>query len=209
MLLSQLLDQMAERGTTLAQGANMLWEHPQIRLELLDLFSVLRLRLAHLTMALAAPADVPLKVHAQYTRLEILSACGVGNDVTTPTWREGVYHVRDLKTDVFAFTLDKTSGQFSPTTRYRDYAISRELIHWESQSVTREASDTGVRYQTHESIGNHILLFARVSSSDRAFYFLGPATYVSHKGEQPMAVTWRLHHSLPGDLFQAFAAAVA
>jgi hypothetical protein len=32
---------------------------------------------------------------------------------------------------------------------------------------------------------------------------------VSHAGELPMAVTWRLHHSLPGDLVQAFAAAVA
>jgi hypothetical protein len=32
---------------------------------------------------------------------------------------------------------------------------------------------------------------------------------VRHAGEQPMAVTWRLRHALPGDLFQAFAAAVA
>ena len=34
-------------------------------------------------------------------------------------------------------TLDKTVGHFSPTTRYRDHAISPELIHWESQSATR------------------------------------------------------------------------
>ncbi len=31
------------------------------------------------------------------------------------------------------FTLDKSDGDFSPTTRYRDYAISPTLIHWESQ----------------------------------------------------------------------------
>lgn len=37
----------------------------------------------------------------------------------------------------------------------------------------------------------------------------GPATYEKHEGELPMAVTWRLHHSLPGDLFASFAAAVA
>jgi len=53
------------------------------------------------------------------------------------------------------------------------------------------------------------LLFARLSADDRAFHFLGPATYVRHVGEQPMAITWRLRHLLPGDLFQAFAAAVA
>jgi hypothetical protein len=54
-----------------------------------------------------------------------------------------------------------------------------------------------------------VLLFARLRSDDRAFWLLGPATYVSHESEQPMAITWRLEHSLSGDLFAAFAAAVA
>ena len=53
------------------------------------------------------------------------------------------------------------------------------------------------------------MLFARLRSDDRAFWFLGPADYVSHESELPMAVTWRLHHPLPGDLFASFAAAVA
>jgi len=44
---------------------------------------------------------------------------------------------------------------------------------------------------------------------ERAFYFLGPATYVKHESEMPMAITWRLLHPLPGDLFASFAAAVA
>ncbi len=110
---------------------------------------------------------------------------------------------------MLAFTLDKTSGNFSPTTRYRDYAISRELIHWESQSMTRAASETGRRYQNHVALGSSIMLFARLRSDDRAFWFLGPATYVQHESEMPMAVTWRLHHPLPGDLFACFAAAVA
>jgi hypothetical protein len=108
-----------------------------------------------------------------------------------------------------AFTLDKTDGQFSPTTRYRDFAISRELIHWESQSVTRANSETGRRYQRHESLGSTILLFARLRTDDRAFWFLGPAKYVRHESETPMAITWRLAFPLPGDLFATFAAAVA
>src|SRR5690606_8554327 len=108
---------------------------------------------------------------------------------------------------LFKFTLDKTSGGFSPTTRYRDYAISRELIHWESQGVTRADSDTGRRYQHHASRGSSVMLFARLRNDDRAFWFLGPATYVTHESEQPMAITWRLAHALPGDLFVQFAAA--
>jgi len=53
------------------------------------------------------------------------------------------------------------------------------------------------------------MLFAHQRNDDRAFYFLGPANYVKHEGELPMAITWRLTHALPGDLFASFAAAVA
>jgi hypothetical protein len=117
--------------------------------------------------------------------------------------------MKNERADLFAFTLDKTSGNFSPTTRYRDYAISRELVHWESQSITRAGSETGKRYQHHAKQDRHIMLFTRHSTDDRAFWFLGPATYVSHMGEKPMAITWRLDVPLPGDLFALFAAAVA
>ena len=67
----------------------------------------------------------------------------------------------------------------------------------------------GIRYQRHEELGGSILLFTRLTTDDRAFWFLGPATYVKHESEQPMAVTWRLKHRLPADLFAAFAAVVA
>lgn len=88
---------------------------------------------------------------------------------------------------------------FSPTTRYRDYAISRDLIHWESQSATRAESETGRRYPQHVERGTSVMLFARLRSDERAFYFLGAASYVKHESELPMAVTWRLSRSLPGD----------
>ena len=75
--------------------------------------------------------------------------------------------------------------------------------------MTRADSETGRRYQHHAERGSAVMLFARLRTDDRAFWFLGPATYVRHEGELPMAVTWRLEHPLPGDLFAAFAAAVA
>lgn len=209
MLLVQLLDQVVGSDATLEEGAEILWEHPAVCAELVQLFDVLAERIPHLSTPMEALPEVPLRVHARYTRLEILAASSGGDRVKVSEWREGVRHVEDLPADLLAFTLDKTSGQFSPTTRYRDYAISRELIHWESQSMTREDSPTGRRYREHASLGSHVLLFARLTAAERAFHFLGPANYVSHVGEMPMAVTWRLHHPLPGDLFQAFAAAVA
>ncbi len=142
-------------------------------------------------------------------RIEILAAFGIGTTARVARWQSGDYWAEKTKADLLAFTLDKTSGSFSPTTRYKDYAISRDLIHWESQSVTRAESSTGRRHRNHAALGSSIMLFARGRSDDRAFYFLGPATYVKHESELPMAITWRLHHPLPGDLFAAFAAAVA
>ena len=209
MLLSQLLDKAAEGNMPLSDGAALLWTHPQVCAELVELLDVLARRITHLTPALGELLDVPLRVTAQYTRHEILAASGVTEGVKSRPWREGVLHAKELSADLFVFTLDKTGGQFSPTTRYRDYAISRDLVHWESQSGTSEQSPTGRRYQQHVAMGSHILLFGRVSSVDRAFRLFGPATYVSHEGELPMAITWRLQHPLPGDVFQAFAAAVA
>jgi len=57
--------------------------------------------------------------------------------------------------------------------------------------------------------GSSIMLFARLNTDERAFWFLGPATYVKHEGEQPMAITWQLTNPLPADLYTTFAAAVA
>ncbi len=209
MLLVQLFDQVAAAHTGVEQALSILWRHPQVRAELLELFDVLSERIGHVAPALDELSDVPLRVRARYARQELLCACGDNDGVRKLEWREGVRYVEASKADLFVFTLDKTSGQFSPTTRYRDYAISQELIHWESQSGTRATSPTGQRYQHHVKRGSHVLLFGRETADERAFHFLGPATYVSHRGELPMAVTWRLTHPLPGDLFQRFAAAVA
>jgi superfamily II DNA or RNA helicase len=209
MLIAALMDKAVTKSTTLDAGSALLWQHPQVRLEVLELLNVLKTRIGHLHTSLRAHRDVPLQVHARYSRLEILAAFGIGAGAKVAPWQTGVYWAEEANADLLAFTLDKTSGQFSPTTRYRDYAISRDLVHWESQSVTRADGETGRRYQTHAESGSTVQLFARLRSDDRAFWFLGPARYVKHEGELPMAVTWRLENALPGDLFAVFAAAVA
>ncbi len=209
MLVASLTSTVQEVPPTLDAAAAFVWKHRQVRAELVALLGVLGSRVDHLQARLQDSPDIPLNVHARYTRLEILAAFGVGTGPKLRSWREGVLWAKDAKADVLAFTLDKTAGGFSPTTRYRDFAISRDLIHWESQSTTSANSETGRRYQTHAARGTSIMLFARENTDERAFWFLGPATYVKHQSELPMAVTWRLRYPLPGDLFAKFAAAVA
>jgi superfamily II DNA or RNA helicase/HKD family nuclease len=206
MLVSCLFHQQAPDSLDAALTA--LWSHRDVRNELIELCSVLESQVDHLPIALDEAGDVPLMIHARYTRREIQAAFGDGDKLLPPRWDSGVKWLSTANTDLLAFTLDKSSGDFSPTTRYRDYAISRDLIHWESQSVTSLASPTGQRYVSQAENGTKVMLFARVSAGDRAFWFLGPATYVSHEGERPIAITWRLEHRLPPDLFTEFAAVV-
>ncbi len=208
MLVASIADRALTKGTDIQAGIDLVWRHPQVLAELRELLAILRDDVDHVQVGLA-DTNVPLQVHARYTRREILAGFGVGDGAKVAPWQTGVYWSPEAQADLFAFTLDKTAGSFSPTTRYRDYAISPELIHWESQSVTRADSDTGQRYQRHAELGTSVMLFARLNTSSKAFWFLGPATYVRHRGERPMAITWQLRHPLPGDLFASFAAAVA
>ncbi|BCO51642.1 hypothetical protein MINTM003_20830 [Mycobacterium paraintracellulare] len=159
-------------------------------------------------------SDVPLAVHASYSREEILTALGFASLQRTPsTMREGVAWCESANSDAFLITLKKTETDYSPTTMYRDFALSPTLFHWESQSTTSSTSPTGQRYIHHRQRGSHILLFVRESKTNALgtspYVFLGPADYVSHEGDRPMAITWRLRQAMPTEVFMASRAAVA
>jgi superfamily II DNA or RNA helicase len=209
MLVASVVGRRAGVNATLQQATDLLWAHPQVRAELVELLEVLAERPAHVTSPVSGRSNLPLQIHAKYTRIEIMAAFGVGSGTRMPLWNSGVMWVPSERVDLLAITLDKTSGQFSPTTRYRDYAISRDRLHWESQSRTAAHSATGIRYQQHRDMGTDVMPFVRLRAEDRAFVFLGNAGYVRHAGEKPMAIEWHLRVALPGDLFAEFAAAVA
>ena len=217
MVISLLGQQLTGplRDIDLQSAVDIVWQHPEVLTETAELMELLATRVDHLHQPLASRNDIPLQVHAQYTREEVLAAMHQqpgsarqrGVEMTrTPEWREGVRWCQDQRTDLFLITFDKSADHFSPTTRYRDYAMGPKRIHWESQSRTASDSPTGQRYQNHVAEGSEIFILARQDNTSRAFYFLGPATYVTHEGDRPMAVTWELLHPLPGDLYASFAA---
>ncbi|MGI8522978.1 MAG: DUF3427 domain-containing protein [Nocardioides sp.] len=162
----------------------------------------------HVTLSLPpALADVPLKVHARYQREEILAALDFPRNPNS--FREGVWYSAERNIDAFFVTLKKSEADYSPSTMYADYAISPERFHWESQSTTSVESPTGRRYLSGAST---VLIFARYEQKDEfgtsPYLFLGPAHYVSHTGDRPIAITWRLETPIPTDFFN-LASAVA
>jgi len=122
MLVANLADQTLKKHTSVQSAIDLVWAHPPVIAELSELLDVLGDTQDHLQHQ--PLPDTPLQVHAQYTRIEILAAVGEGTAAKTPKWREGVYDAKAAGADLLVFTLDKTSGDFSPTTRYRDYAIN-------------------------------------------------------------------------------------
>src|SRR5438093_1718692 len=151
-----------------------------------------RNRVSFVDHPLGIHAPVPLNAHARYTRTEILAGFAIGTGAKPPTWQTGVWWAEEAASDLFAFTLDKSVGGFSPTTRYRDYAISPTLVHWESQAATSVTSAAGQRYIHHVTRGTRIVLFSRLRTTDRAFWCLGPARYQRHEGDRPIAFEWEL-----------------
>ncbi|HEY3548330.1 MAG TPA: DUF3427 domain-containing protein [Propionicimonas sp.] len=155
--------------------------------------------------------DLPLRLHAHYQREEALAGLGWASlDRTPKSFMEGVLFQRDRNLDAFFITVRKSEADFSPTTMYRDYPISTTLLHWESQSTTSLSSPTGRRYVDGTST---VVLFVRVAASNdfgtAPYTYLGPAHYVKHEGERPIAITWRLDEPMPAELFAASSAAVA
>jgi superfamily II DNA or RNA helicase/HKD family nuclease len=188
-----------------------LFDAPAIVDELSATLPLLRERITRPSLLLP---DVPLRLHATYGRDEILAAFGRLAPGARYSHQAGPWWHEPANTEVLFITLEKTERHYSPTTLYRDYAISRELFHWESQNTTRVDSPAGRRYLEQRTNGVRILLAVRASRTDpwgatRPYVLLGPADYVEHRGERPIAITWRLRNPIPADLYETFKGAAA
>lgn len=174
-----------------------------IKQELRELSEVLADRLS-LPDDIFPEPDWPLALHRHYSRFEIAAAIGYkqpGDKAGVP--QGGIFKHTEQRELLFV-TLDKSGKSFSPTTRYRDYAISPALFHWETQSIASVSNESGKRYIESPQNGWRFFLFVR-TDPDAPFAFCGPVSYKSHEGDRPIAITWHLQHALPAALYQRFA----
>lgn len=196
------------RGAALAlqpaSGRLRLSASPAVKQEFEELMDVLRGQVRVHRDEAYCRADWPLSLHRSYQLDEVLTAVGFKEFGSKKRMSEGVLWLPQEKTELLFVKLDKSEKRFSPTTRYRDYAISPTLFHWQSQSRTRQDSKAGQRYREQTRMGVRILLFVQGGVGE-PYAFLGDAHYVTHHGEKPMNVTWRLEHPLPPTLFEVCA----
>lgn len=208
-MLSALVWDRQKFGS-LGEALALLWQHPGIVRELLELFRLLRTRVDHLGLPLQLERlqGVPLRIHCRYSLSEILAAFGEHRPDRPFRTQAGIHYVRSLDVDLFFVTLTKSDREYSPTTMYRDFALTPMLFHWESQS-DQEPDDTAPqRYIRHAREGRGPLLFVREAKKDArgetgAYTLLGPVGYVRHEGNKPIAFTWSLRNAMPPDVYAA------
>lgn len=189
-------------------------QHPDIRAELTELCDLLEDRIA--LAEEHRPVEAwPLCLHRHYSRREIVSAVGYlkpGDKAQIP--QAGVLKldreagaVSEPLRELLFVTLDKSGKSFSPTTRYRDYAQSPQLFHWETQAAAAVSRPSGRRYIESELPGVEdacqFFLFVR-TDPDAPYAFLGRVRYQSHSGDRPIAILWKLERSMPAALYEQY-----
>ncbi len=154
------------------------------------------------------PFASSLELHALYGSRDIQAALGTATLKSAGQTGVGVLPFHEKKAYALLITFQKTEKEFSPSTMYADYPISRELLHWESQSGTSQNSKAGQNLIHHLERGYTILIFARdqkkMSTQDitAPFQYLGTADRVSYEGERPIKMVWRLHVPMPVEMFE-------
>lgn len=152
------------------------------------------------------PFDCPLELHAQYGIKEIQAVFGKATLETAGQTGVGSFHFAEAKTYTLLITYQKTKKESSPSTMYADYPISRDLLHWESQSMTSQQSETGQNLIHHKERGYTILIFARDQKRRNnvtvPFSYLGPVERISYESERPIKMVWKLRHPMPVDMFE-------
>ncbi|MGV8150027.1 MAG: DUF3427 domain-containing protein, partial [Alkaliphilus sp.] len=148
---------------------------------------------------------LPLMVHSKYIKDQVLAALGDLTFDKKVSRREGACHITDKNIDMLFVTLDKSEKDYSPETMYKDYAISRELFHWQSQNKTTPQSRTGKRYINSDGTDNQVLLFVReynkqANGAGAPFYFLGKVTHLSNIGSKPMNIIWKLEEKMTEEI---------
>jgi DNA or RNA helicases of superfamily II len=146
-----------------------------------------------------------LKLHSAYKIREILTALGYYTETSYSPFQAGVWRNHDAKLEVLFVTLDKQYALHEGVA-YDDYAINKELFHWQSQNTAASHTEVGRRYLESKTNGWQFQLFVR-ENKEKPYRACGPLEFVKSEGAQPMNITWKLKYPLTAQLFHEYSVA--
>ncbi len=178
----------------------------RLQQELVEVLEVLINRVHDIEGTGELGAHDVIRVHARYTRQQILTGYGVSTFDRQSFSREGVILLKEKNVELLFVTLNKSEKRFSPTTMYHDYAVSDTRFHWQSQNSSRPDKGKGLSYVRQEVDGLRVILFVREQENDEngrtmGFVNFGCVKYISHQGSRPMNITWELNAPMPAAMW--------
>lgn len=175
---------------------------PELLSELVELADALDARTNEQFSKLPGLESTGLKLHSAYKIREILTALDYYTETNYSPFQAGVWRNHDAKIEVLFVTLDKQNALHEGVA-YDDYAINKELFHWQSQNTAAPHGAVGQRYLNSATNGWQFQLFVR-ENKDKPYRACGPLEFVKSEGSQPMSITWKLKNPLTAKLFQAY-----
>jgi superfamily II DNA or RNA helicase len=175
--------------------------------EIIEVLEILIDKIGFKEIDIKLPYNQPLKLHARYTRDQILVAFGLSSFDKKSSNREGAAENKTLNTEILFINLIKSEENFSPTTMYDDYAISETLFHWQSHNAYGPETTKGLSYINHLENNKKILLFVREKANDEngntlGYVFIGEANFRETEGSKPMSIKWELNEPMPNYLWK-------
>jgi superfamily II DNA or RNA helicase len=175
--------------------------------EIIEVLEILIDKIGFKEIDIQLPYEQPLKLHARYTRDQILVAFRDSTFEKKSSNREGAAENKSLNTEILFINLIKSEENFSPTTMYDDYAISETLFHWQSHNAYGPETTKGVSYINHQDNNKKILLFVREKGKDEngntlGYVFIGEGIFKDTEGSKPMSIKWELSEPMPNYLWK-------
>lgn len=192
--------------TNAIDGINDVFKNKSLKEEVINYLDVRINQCECIEKSILLKFYFPLKLHGRYTRSQIMTALQLWTTEKSFPSQSGVAMSEPLNAEALFVTLDKSKGNYSPSTMYEDYAITDKIFHWQSPNKTKPSKSQGISYINHVKVGKTILLFVREKNVDEngltmAYVYLGPVKYISHEGSQPMNIKWNLEEAIPPGLF--------
>jgi hypothetical protein len=174
--------------------------------EIIEVLEILIDKIGFKEIDIQLPYEQPLKLHARYTRDQILVAFSLSTFDKKSSNREGAAENKKLNTEILFINLIKSEENFSPTTMYDDYAINETLFHWQSHNAYGPKTNKGLSYINHIEINKKILLFVREKANDEkgntmGYVFIGEGVFKYTEGSKPMSIKWELNEPMPNYLW--------